>query len=121
MPGAMGTQHLSRAVGLARAFELSFTGNVFSASQALTWGLVNQIIDQNKLTNTALTTANTIAQNAPKAIRQVKKAIQASRHTELKQGYALELAAYYQLLPTRDRREGINAFNEKRKPHFTNE
>lgn len=119
MPGAMGTQQLSRAVGLARAKELSFSGEAFTAEQAFQWGLVNQIFPKEQLQAQALAKAEQIANNAPMAVRQVKKAIQVSSHLDIKSGYEFELAAYYQLLPTQDRIEGIAAFNEKRKPKFT--
>jgi enoyl-CoA hydratase len=121
MPGAMGTQNLPRACGLRQAKELSFTGTVFSAEQALTFGIVNKVFEPNVLITESLKTAEIIAQNAPFAVRQVKKAIDASLTLEIAQGYRVELQAYQQLLPTKDRIEGIRAFNEKRKPVFTDE
>jgi enoyl-CoA hydratase len=121
MPGAMGTQQLSRAVGLRRAKELSFTGQAFNAEQAYAWGLVNHIIPTEQLLTAVLIIAQHIAENAPMAVRAVKKAIQMSTHTDYKTGYAAELEAYYRLLPTQDRIEGISAFNEKRKPSFKNQ
>jgi enoyl-CoA hydratase len=121
MPGAMGTQNLPRAAGLRRAKELSFTGAVFSAEQAHHWGIVNQIFAPEVLMEETLKTAARIAANAPFAVRQVKKAINASPTLDLISGYQLELEAYRQLLPTKDRLEGIRAFNEKRNPIFTDE
>ncbi len=119
MPGAMGTQQLAKAVGVRRAKELSFTGEAFSATQAHAWGLVNRVCDAAEVLDYAIATANKIAANAPLAVAAVKDAIQASQHLELKSGYQYELKRYQQLLPTQDREEGIAAFNEKRKPHFT--
>lgn len=121
MPGAMGTQNLPRACGLRRAKELSFTGQVFSAEQALSWGIVNAVFEPDQLMSRTLETAQQIAANAPFAVRQVKKSLQASWTMEIAAGYQVELAAYQQLLPTKDRIEGISAFNEKRKPVFNDE
>ena len=121
MPGAMGTQNLPKACGIRKAKELSFTGEVFNAEQAYEWGIVNKIFDQKDLLDECVNVANNIAQNAPFAVRQVKKAINASISLDIPTGYRFELQAYNQLLPTKDRREGIEAFNEKRKPVFSDE
>ena len=111
MPGAFGTQHLPRACGIHRANELIFTGKSFSADEALAWGIINQICSVADLMNDVLKTAKMIVRNAPVAIREAKKAI--------KNG--LELEAYQRVLFTRDREEGITAFNEKREPIFKGE
>lgn len=121
MPGAMGTQNLPRAGGIRRAKELSFTGEPFTAEQAFAYGIVNKIFDPAVLMQETLKTAHVIAGNAPFAVRQVKKAINASLTLDIPTGYRFELEAYQQLLPTKDRIEGIQAFNEKRKPVFTDE
>lgn len=118
MPGAMGTQNLPRACGIRRARELAFTGEAFSAEQALTWGIINKIFTPAELIAAALKTAQQIADNAPFAVRQVKKAMNATLSMDIPEGYQIELQAYRQLLPTKDREEGIRAFNEKRKPQF---
>lgn len=118
MPGAMGTQQLPRAVGLRRAKELCFTGDIFSAEKAYEWGVINKITEPKKLMEEVFTTANKIAENAPFAIRQSKKALNMSPHLDLKSGFFYEIEAYDHLLPTQDREEGIRAFNEKRKPLF---
>ncbi len=121
MPGAMGTQNLPGACGMRRAKELSFTGDIFTAEQAHNWGIVNAVFEQDQLLDRTLETAQNICANAPFAVRQVKKSIQASLTLGIEDGYQFELAAYQQLLPTKDRMEGIRAFNEKRKPVFTDE
>ncbi len=121
MPGAMGTQNLPHATGIRRAKELSFTGQVFSAEQAQAWGMVNAVLEPDQLMPHTLATAQQIAANAPFAVRQVKKSLQASLTMEITAGYQFELEAYQQLLPTKDRVEGIRAFNEKRKPVFKDE
>ena len=121
MPGAAGTQHLPRACGARRAKEIIFSAEPFTAQQALEWGIVNKICDDQNLMDEALATARRIAANAPLAIRQAKKSIAVSTDLPFKAGYAFEIEAYNQLVPTRDRLEGIRAFNEKRKPSFTAE
>lgn len=118
MPGAMGTQNLPRACGLRRAKEICFTGEAFSAEQALQWGVVNRICESDDLLAATLAVAKNICDNAPLATRQVKKSLNASEEMPLGAGYLYEIEAYNYLLPTQDRLEGIAAFNEKRKPTF---
>ena len=119
MPGAMGTQNLPRACGSRRAKELCFTGKSFSAQEALDWGMINAIYPEDDLFSQTLETAKLIAANAPIANRQAKKAINAADELDIQQGYTFEIGAYNKLLSTKDRIEGINAFNEKRNPQFT--
>lgn len=118
MPGAMGTQNLPRACGLRRAKELTFTAEVFSAEDALQWGIVNKLCEPEQLMPAVCAAAEKIAANAPLAIRQAKKALNISQQSDLKSGYLYEIEAYNFLLTTKDRIEGIGAFNEKRKPIF---
>jgi enoyl-CoA hydratase len=119
MPGGGGTQTLPRAVGNRRAKELILTGRAFSADQALDWGVLNQICEPAALLPTALETARTIAANAPLSVRQAKKSIQNGTQVDLHSGLKIEIEAYNHLVPTQDRREGIRAFVEKRRPVFT--
>lgn len=121
MPGALGTQQLPRACGIRRAKELIFTGAQFSAQEAYDWGIINKLCDAETLLKEVTLTAQTISVHAPFAIRQAKKAINLSQHIDLKSGFFFELEAYNRLLNTKDREEGIRAFNEKRKPHFCGE
>lgn len=121
MPGAMGTQNLPNACGLRRAKELCFTANSFSAQQAYEWGIINQLCEADTLLTAVTSVAQKIVENAPFAVRQAKKALNVSRHLDIKSGYFYEVEAYNRLLPTHDREEGIKAFNEKRKPKFTNQ
>lgn len=118
MPGGMGTQNLPRLVGPARAKEIILTGKPFSAEQALAWGLVNKVCDDDKLMEEALETARTICSNAPLSVYQAKKSINVATQTDLKTGYAFEIEAYNRLVTTEDRLEGVRAFNEKRKPRY---
>ncbi|MDJ0390542.1 enoyl-CoA hydratase-related protein [Roseomonas sp. E05] len=118
MPGGGGTQHLPRAIGERRAKELIFTGRPFSAEEALAWGVVNRLCAPGAVLDTVLEVAAAIAGNAPISIRQAKKAISRGLQADLNTGMLFEIEAYYQLIPTADRREGIAAYNEKRKPVF---
>ncbi len=119
MPGAGGTQTLLRAVGPRRAKEILFTGRPFTAAEALEWGLVNRICPGPALLEEARATARAIAANAPLSTRQIKQSVNVGAAMELGAALMLEIEAYNRLVPTADRREGIRAFNEKRRPIFT--
>jgi enoyl-CoA hydratase/carnithine racemase len=116
MPGGAGTQNLARAVGERRAKELILTGRAFTAAEAAAWGLVNALAEQPL--EAALATARVIADNAPLAVRQAKKSVHYGLQVDLLTGYRFEIEAYNRLVDTEDRREGVRAFNEKRKPLF---
>ncbi|MDP4797021.1 MAG: enoyl-CoA hydratase-related protein [Rhodospirillales bacterium] len=118
MPGASGTQQLPRAIGVRRAKELILSGRPFSAEQAEAWGLVNRLCAPETLMSEALEVAEAIAGNAPIAIQQANKSINAAASLDLKNGYDFEIACYQRVIDTEDRLEGILAFNEKRKPKF---
>jgi len=118
MPGAGGTQNLPRTIGERRAKEVILTGRPFSAQDALAWGMVNRLLPPAELLPAVLETAATIAGNAPLSVRQAKKSITQGLQMDRASGMLFEIEAYYQLIPTEDRSEGIRAFNEKRKPAF---
>jgi enoyl-CoA hydratase len=118
MPGAGGTQTLSRAVGERRAKEIILTGRPFTAAEAEAWGLVNRVLEPDRLMPEALETARCIAGNGPISVRQAKQAIQRGLQMSLSDGLAFEIEAYNRMVPTEDRREGVLAFNERRKPVF---
>ena len=118
MPGAAGTQNLPRAVGVRRAKELVLTGTPFTAEQALAWGMVNKVCPDAQLMAEVRAVAERIAGNAPVSARQVKKALDKATELDRMSGYAFEIEAYNRTIPTEDRQEGINAFNEKRKPKY---
>jgi enoyl-CoA hydratase/carnithine racemase len=118
MPGSGGTQMLPRAIGQRRAMELIMTGRPFSADDAFTWGLVNQVCEPDVLVEQAMATAKAIANNAPLATRQIKQSIRYGMDMDLRSGLMFEIEAYNRLVPTEDRLEGVLAFNEKRKPNF---
>jgi enoyl-CoA hydratase len=118
MPGGCGTQNLPRAVGERRAKELILTSRAFTAEEGAEWGLVNKVCEPGKTLGDALETAQQIAANAPIAVRQAKKSIHYGLQMDLLTGYRFEIEAYNRLVDTEDRREGVRAFNEKRKPVF---
>ncbi len=118
MPGGMGTQNLARALGERRAKELILTTRPFGAEEAAAWGLVNRVCEPGQVLAAALETAHAIADNAPLSVRQAKKSIHYGLQTDLLTGYRFEIEAYNRLVDTEDRREGVRAFNEKRKPEF---
>ena len=121
IPGAGGTQTLSRAIGERRAKELILSGRVFDAQEDLEWGLANEICPPQELLPAVLKLAENIANNAPVAVRQAKQAIHKGLQMGLGDGLAFEIEAYNRTIPTHDRREGVLAFNEKRAPKFKGE
>jgi enoyl-CoA hydratase len=116
MPGGAGTQNLARAAGERRAKELVMTAQPFDAQQGYEWGIVTRVCDT--ALDEALATARTISDNAPLAVRQAKKSVHYGLQMDLLTGYRFEIEAYNQLVGTDDRKEGVRAFNEKRKPRF---
>lgn len=118
MPGAGGTQTLARAVGEKRAKELILAAKPFNAEQALDWGVVNQLCEPDQLMDETLAIAGRIAGNAPLAVRQAKHAIHHGLQQDLATGMQFEIEAYQRMVKSRDRIEGVAAFNEKRKPRF---
>ncbi len=118
IPGIGGTQNLSRAVGERRAKELIFSARYFNAVEAYNWGLVNEIFPPEKLLSKTVEIVEKIVKNAPYAVKQAKKAIHEGLQMTLQRGMEFEIECYNKTITTKDRREGILAFNEKRAPVF---
>ena len=118
MPGGGGTQNLARAVGERRAKELILSARPFSAEDALRWGMVNEVCSPETLMQRVFETAERILSNAPISVAQAKAAIHYGLQTDLRTGLMIEVQAYQKMVPTEDRREGMAAFNEKRRPRF---
>ncbi|HKC53136.1 MAG TPA: enoyl-CoA hydratase-related protein [Burkholderiales bacterium] len=118
MPGGGGTQTLPRVVGERRAKELILAARPFSAAEAHAWGLVNKLCEPDKLVPETLEAAARIASLVPLAVRQAKHAIRRGLQMDLPSAMKLEVEAYNRLVGTEDRKEGLRAFNEKRKPKF---
>ncbi len=118
MPGAGGTQRLTRAIGKYRAMELILTGRPISARQAEGWGLVTRVVAAELYLDEAKRLAHEIASKPAVAVRLAKQAILKAHDTHLEGGLDYERKCFYLLFATDDRTEGINAFLEKRQPHF---
>jgi enoyl-CoA hydratase/carnithine racemase len=119
IPGMGGTQNLPRAVGERRAKEIIMSARPFSAEQALSWGMVNEVCEDADLMSKTLEAARGICANGPVAVQQAKKAIHYGLQTDLRTGLAFEIESYNRTVVTEDRLEGVRAFGEKRKPKFT--
>ncbi|XP_037094306.1 methylglutaconyl-CoA hydratase, mitochondrial-like [Pollicipes pollicipes] len=125
IPGAGGTQRLPRLVGAARAKELMFTAEVLDGEQAAAIGLVEHVVPQTEAGDAAyqraVQLARRIVPNGPVGVRMVKRAVNMGMQTDLATALAIEEACYAQVIPTKDRVEGLTAFKEKRVPNYTGE
>jgi enoyl-CoA hydratase len=118
MPGAGGTQRLTRAVGKFRAMRMLMTGEPVAARDALAMGLVSDVVADAEVFETALRIAKTIASMPPLAVMQIKEVVLAGEDASLEAGMMLERKAFQLLFATGDQKEGMRAFLEKRKPEF---
>ncbi|KAM5149101.1 enoyl-CoA hydratase domain-containing protein 2, mitochondrial [Mantella aurantiaca] len=125
LPGAGGSQRLPRLIGVGLAKELVFTGRRIDGSQAYDIGLVNDAIPQNESGDAAhkraLELAQEILPQAPVAVRMAKLAMNKGIEVDIGSGMAIEGMCYGQVIPTKDRIEGMAAFQEKRPPHYKGE
>lgn len=119
IPGAGGTQRLTRLIGKGKAKELIYTAKKVSANEAKQIGLVEYV--EEDFLEKAHSLAQLICKNAPIAITQAKLAIDKGYEMDLQAGLAFEQAAYEITIPTKDRLEGLNAFKEKRPPNYIGE
>ena len=118
IPGAGGTQRLTRAIGKSRAMEMILTGEPIDAREALRLGLVSRVVPDELLVEDALNLAASIATKAPIALRLAKEAVNAADEMSLTDGLAHERRLFYLLFATEDQKEGMAAFVEKRSPDF---
>lgn len=116
IPGAGGTQRLTRTVGKAKAMELILTGRPFKAPEALEMGLINKIVPDDQTIAEAMTMAQTIAQKPAMAVQLAKKSILKAFETTLEEGLDYERKLFYLLFASADQKEGMKAFMEKRPP-----
>jgi len=119
IPAAGGTQRLPRLIGEARAKALILTADMIDAETALRYGIVTQVLPLTTLMPTALALAQRIAEHPPLAVRFAKRAINRGMQTDLDSGLEYERYAAAMLVDSEDRKEGMRAFVEKRKPMFT--
>jgi len=118
IPGAGGTQRLTRIAGPANAILWVTSARLFTAEEALQHRVANLVVPANELMQQAMQLANQIAGNGPLAVRQAKKAILQGMDLPLAQGLELEFECYQNIIPTEDRREGLKSFQEKRQPDY---
>lgn len=118
IPGFGGTQRLARAVGTRRAKEIILSGQPITADEAHAIGLVNRVVDGNGLLDACLEVASQICRNAFGAVVQAKRSINDGIDLPLAEGLELEKQAFVRAFDTEDRREGMAAFVEKRRPKF---
>ncbi len=119
MPGAGGTQRLTRALGQARAMELILTGRSMTALEAEASGLVTRVVPAAATLDAALELASTVAAMPPLAVRAAKLAVRRASESPLADGLAAERADFFALFDTADQAEGMRAFTEKRAPVWT--
>lgn len=118
IPGAGGTQRLSRLIGSSKAKELIFTARRLKAQEAMEWGIANYMVPRGESVSKAYELATQMCANAPLAIAQAKFAIDRGLESDVRTGIWIEAKAYETLIPTEDRLEGLCAFAEKRKPNY---
>ncbi|HSB67532.1 MAG TPA: enoyl-CoA hydratase-related protein [Anaerolineales bacterium] len=121
IPGAGGTQRLTRAVGKALAMEMVLNNRWLSAQEALQYGLVNRVVPVERYLEEAFQLAGEIAARAPLAIRLGKEAVNHAFESFLSDGLTDERRAFYMLFATQDQKEGMKAFVEKRKAAWKGE
>ena len=118
IPGDGGTQRLPRLVGLGRAMEMILTGDFIDAPEAYRIGLVNQVVPHDELMEKSMELAQKIAKRPPLAVRYAKEAVNRSQEGDTVSGYALESYLHALTCTTDDKKEGVQAFLEKRKGTF---
>ncbi len=120
IPGAGGTQRLSRFVGKSKAMEMILTGRMMDANEAERSGLVSRIIPLNELMDNAIETANTIAGMSRPITCLAKEAVNRAFETTLTEGVRFERRVFHSIFASDDQKEGMAAFIEKRQPNFNN-
>lgn len=118
IPGGGGTQRLTRLIGEGRAMELMLTGEMIDAPTALSFGLVNHVFTQEELQEKTMQLAEKIASKAPIALQFAKEAVKFASRSNLDEGLRREIDLFSLCFSTEDKKEGVSAFLEKRKPEF---
>jgi enoyl-CoA hydratase len=120
IPGAGGTQRLTRFVGKAKAMDMVLTGRMMDAAEAERSGLVSRVVPAATLLDEALALAARIAEMSRPAVMIAKEAVNRAYETTLSEGVRFERRVFHSLFATDDQKEGMAAFVEKRKPRFKN-
>ncbi len=118
MPGAGGTQRLTRAIGKYRAMEMVLTGRFITAEEAYRAGLVNKVVPAELYLEEAVALAREVAKKSPLAVRLAKEAVNFAFQSFLNEGLHFERKNFYLLFASEDQKEGMHAFMEKRPPTF---
>jgi len=118
IPGGGGTQRLVRAIGKAKAMDLILTGKSISAQEAFAWGVVSQVVPDERLFDFAIETAKQISSYSRPVVLMAKEAINTAEETPLSQGLLFERRLYHATFGLKDSKEGMDAFLEKRQPAF---
>lgn len=119
IPGGGGTQRLQRLIGQAKAKELLYFGDMIGAQDALACGLATKVVPPDSLMETALEMAAKLAEKAPVALRMIKTSLHTGAGTDLNSALTVEQLGFGNIFETHDKKEGMAAFAEKRKPVFT--
>ncbi|MFN0265327.1 enoyl-CoA hydratase [Tepidamorphus sp. 3E244] len=120
IPGAGGTQRLTRFVGKSKAMEMCLTGRMMDAEEAERSGLVSRVVEPDDLIEEAVTTAQKIADMGRAAAMAAKESVNRAYETTLAEGVHFERRLFHALFSTEDQKEGMAAFAEKRSPQFRN-
>lgn len=120
-PGFSGTQRLPRLIGKARAMELILTGDMIKAEEALRIGLVNRVAEPEQLLDTARELAKKIMANGPLSVKYAKAAVVRGLQMDMDSAIALENELFAMCFATKDQKEGMKAFLEKRDAEFKGE
>ena len=121
IPGAGGSQRLTRVVGKSKAMEMCLTGNMIDAVEAEKMGLVSKVVPADQLVAEAVKLAEKISSHSPLIVQLCKEAVNTAYETTLAEGLKFERRHFHATFSTKDRKEGMTAFIEKRAPNFTSE
>lgn len=121
IPGAGGSQRLTRVVGKSKAMEMCLTGNMINAVEAEKMGLVSKVVPADQLLSETVKLAEKICTHSPLIVQLCKEAVNTAYETSLAEGLKFERRHFHATFSTKDRKEGMTAFVEKRAPNFTSE